>query len=51
MVYQFDFAAVWEYRTQLLAGAGHTLLLTAAGVAGGGLVGVLGGVARAWRSN
>lgn len=49
MVYQFDFAAVWEYRTQLLAGAGHTLLLTAAGVAGGGLVGVLGGVARAWR--
>ncbi len=49
MAYQFDFVSVWEYREQLLGGIGHTLALTAAGIAGGGAVGVLGGVVRAWR--
>ena len=49
MAYQFDFLAVWEYREQLARGVVHTLALTGAGLLGGGAVGVLGGVARAWR--
>lgn len=49
MAYEFDFAAVFAHSDMLLQGAGFTLGLTAAGAVLGGLIGVVGGVCRAWR--
>jgi polar amino acid transport system permease protein len=49
MAYAFDFAAVFDYSGLLAEGAAFTLGLTAAGAVLGGLIGVAGGVIRAWR--
>ena len=49
MAYAFDFAAVFDYGGLLAEGAAFTLGLTAAGTVLGGLIGVAGGVVRAWR--
>lgn len=49
MAYAFDFAAVFDYSGLLAEGAAFTLGLTAAGSVLGGLIGVAGGVVRAWR--
>lgn len=49
MAYQFDFSTVWDYRAELLAGAGHTLALTGVGTVFGLGLGVLGGAVRGWR--
>ena len=49
MAYDFDFAAVFDYGGMLVQGAAFTLGLTAAGAVLGGLIGIAGGVIRAWR--
>ncbi len=49
MAYAFDFAAVFDYSGLLAEGAAFTLGLTAAGAVLGGLIGMAGGVIRAWR--
>lgn len=49
MSYHFDFAAVFDYDSALLAGIVHTLLLTAVGAVAGLGIGILGAVCRAWR--
>lgn len=49
MSYHFDFAAVFDYDSALLAGTAHTLLLTAVGAVAGLGIGILGAVCRAWR--
>ncbi|AVS72786.1 amino acid ABC transporter permease [Paracidovorax cattleyae] len=49
MAYAFDFGAVFDYSGQLAQGAAFTLGLTAAGAVLGGVIGVAGGVCRAWR--
>jgi polar amino acid transport system permease protein len=49
MAYQFDFAAVLDYREQLFSGALHTLGLTAVGASLGVGLGTLGAVSRAWK--
>ncbi len=49
MAYAFDFAAVFDYSGLLVQGAAFTLGLTAAGAVLGGLIGIAGGVIRAWR--
>jgi His/Glu/Gln/Arg/opine family amino acid ABC transporter permease subunit len=48
MAYQFDFAAVWEYRQQLVSGALNTMLLTGFSTVAGLALGVAGGAVRAW---
>lgn len=49
MSYHFDFAAVFDYDSALLAGTAHTLLLTAVGAVAGLGIGILGAGCRAWR--
>jgi len=49
MSYHFDFAAVFDYDSALLAGTAHTLLLTAVGAVAGLGIGILGAVCRAWK--
>jgi polar amino acid transport system permease protein len=49
MAYHFDFAPVLQSAPLLLRGAGITLALTAVGALLGIAIGILGGVARAWR--
>lgn len=49
MAYEFDFLAVFDYSGVLVHGIGVTLALTAIGAIGGGAIGILGGVCRAWR--
>lgn len=49
MAYQFDLLPVWEYRSQLVSGALHTLALTGLGAAFGVALGTLGAVCRAWK--
>jgi len=49
MSYHFDFAAVFDYDSALLAGTAHTLLLTAVGAVAGLGIGILGAGCRAWK--
>lgn len=49
MSYHFDFAAVFDYDSALLAGTAHTLLLTAVGAVAGLGIGILGAACRAWQ--
>jgi len=49
VAYQFDLLPVWEYRSQLVSGALHTLALTGLGAAFGVALGTLGAVCRAWK--
>jgi polar amino acid transport system permease protein len=49
MAYTFDFAAVFDYGSTLLAGTARTLALTGIGAVAGIAIGILGAVSRAWK--